>query len=68
LLNEAGGQDLVNHHQKEKEGSQGRNSNLTGTWRQGLMQKPWWSATVIRLLFLAYLAYFIKETSITSPV
>ena len=24
------------------EGSQDRNSNMAGTWRQELMQRPWW--------------------------
>jgi len=45
------------------EGSQGRNSSRTGTWRQELMQKPW-SSVAYWLTFhglLSLLSYTIQN-------
>jgi hypothetical protein len=44
----------------ETEGSQDRNSNWTGTWRQELKQRPWSSWVLLTSCFLA-------EPRITSP-
>ena len=44
--------------------SQDRNSHRAGTWRQELMQRPWWGC----LLLMACLACFLIQPRTTSPV
>jgi hypothetical protein len=46
------------------EGNQDRNSNRAGSWRQELMQRPWWGC----LLLMACLACFLIQPRTTSPV
>lgn len=46
------------------EGSQNRNSDRAGTWKQELMQRPW--SVLTDLLPMAYSAYFLIEPRTTN--
>jgi hypothetical protein len=60
-----GGKGLVGLLSHIKEGSQDRNSNRAGTWRQELMQKPWRDAAF--LLLMPCSAGFLIEPRTTRP-
>ena len=49
------------------EGSQDRNSNRAGSWRQELMQRPWRDAAYWLCFPMACSASFLVEPRTTSP-